>query len=303
MNPNQTLLQGKNQSASDVTPAPLSGPSSVVSFEFQKIQPPSMLYVNVDDQLIISGASSQTGEVITVNVRLLLPTGRIEDMQFQLRPANTRTVLKQSFGLAEGYLLSMSASASVAVTRGQTFLRVALQRSAGGAGQPAALILADYVTTQSVPGYPNGRILSPTEGPGQIYIYVGTNPGAGNQWQQNVPVNARWRVRGVQSTFTTSGTAGNRFPGITVLVGGNTVWTSYCLAAVIASTTQLVVAGSLTPYTSGVTTVSMLGLPPDLVISGVTGFQMLIQSLTSGMLAGDAYTGIALLVEEWLDNV
>jgi len=303
MNPNQTLLQGKNQSVPDLTPAPLAGPSSSVSFLFEGVIPPSELYVNVDDQLIVSAATSQNGEIVTVNVRLLLPNGRIEDMQYQIRPANTRAVTKQSFGLAEGFLLSMSASAAVSVTRGQTFVRAALQRSASGTGQPAYVLLADYATTQSVPGYPNGRILSPTEGPGQIYIYTTGNPGAGNQWQISTPVNARWRIRAAGSTFTTSAAVANRFPGIEIIVGGNLPWTSFCLAAVVASTTQLVYAGGITPYTSGVTTVSMLGLPPDLLISGVTGFQMVIGSITQGMQAGDAYTAIALLVEEWLDNV
>ena len=97
INPNQSLLQGAHQTASDKTPAPLSPSSSQVTFDFVKVQPPSILYVDVDDQLVISAASSQASEVVTVNVRLLLPNGRIEDMQFSIRPLSGRQVHPQRF--------------------------------------------------------------------------------------------------------------------------------------------------------------------------------------------------------------
>ena len=303
MNPNQTLLESRNQSASDVTPAPLTGPSSVVSYEFQNIQPPSMLYVNVDDQIIISAGTSQTAEVVTVNVRLLLPTGRIEDMQFQIRPANTRTVLKQSFGLAEGYLLSMSASAAVATTRGQTFVRVSLQRSASGAGNPAYCLMADYVNTQSVPGYPNGRILSPTEGPGYLLMYAPGNPGAGNDFNIPVPTNARWRIQGLNANFITSAAVQNRTPKIVVYSSVGTAWEGGTLAPVVASSNVFFNVGALPPWTAGDPTQLYAPIPPNLFLAQNASQAMGLKSLTGLLQAGDSWGSIGLLVEEWLDNV
>lgn len=303
MNPNQTLLQGAHQSVSDVTPAPLSGPSSTVSFAFKSIIPPSELYINVDDQLIISGASSVTSEVITVNVRLLLPNGRIEDMQFQIRPGTLRTVLKQSFGLAEGFLLSMSASSSLAVTRGQTFVRVSLQRSASGASQPAYVLLADYVTTQSVPGYPNGRILSPTEGPGNVYRFQQGAPAAGAEDLVSVPTNARWRIICFDLAFTTAVAVANRTPQIIVTSQGTDCGRFPVLANIPASIAALITGTGITPYTPIVATDYAVGLPPVLMLVNNNSQAGGLATVTPGLQAADQYGLWNLLVEEWLDNV
>lgn len=303
LNPNQTLLQGAHQSPSDKTPAPLTPSNSLVSFAFHGVQPPSLLYVDVDDQLIVQAASSQTAEVVTVNVRLLLPNGRIEDMQFIVRPTSTRTVLRQSFGLAQGYILSASAVAAVAVTRGQTFLRIATQRSASGTGNPAQMLFADYVTTQATSAYPNGRVLSPNEGPGWITPFVVANPAAGADWLQAVPTNARWRVRGWNATFTTSVVVANRQIKAVVSGLGSFVWDSCAVVNAVASGTYIVSAGGITPYACIDPLTIVLGLPPDLVITSTSLAAQNILTLTSGIQVADQWGAIKLLVEEWLDNV
>jgi len=302
-NPNQTLLQGAHQSASDQTPAPLTPNNSQVTFAFTGVQPPSLLYVDVDDQLIVQAASSQAAEIVTVNVRLLLPNGRLEDMQFVVRPTNTRTVLRQSFGLAQGYILSASAVAAVAVTRGQTFLRIATQRSASGAGNPAQMLFADYVTTQATSAYPNGRVLSPNEGPGWITPFNVAAPAAGNDWSQAVPTNARWRVRGWNATFNTSAVVANRQIKAVVSGLGGFVWDSCAVVNAVASSTYLVSAGGITPYACIDPLTIVLGLPPDLVITSTSLQSQNILTLTSPIQAGDQWGAIRLLVEEWLDNV
>lgn len=303
MNPNQSLLQGAHQTASDKTPAPLSPSSSQVSFDFVKVQPPSILYVDVDDQLIISAASSQTNEVVTVNVRLLLSNGRIEDMQFQIRPLNGRQVLKQSFGLAQGYILSASAVAAVAITRGATFLRIATQRSASGSGNPAQIMFADYVTTQATSAYPNGRVLSSTEGPGLLYGVSQGNPAAGADFVVSVPVNARWKVRSLAATFTTSAAVANRQVSITVADLTAFKFRGFPLQNIAASQVALISAYPGTPFTSVVATDFTLPLPPDLYLTGSPAFSDVIQSVTVAKDVADQWSAIRLLVEEWLDNV
>jgi hypothetical protein len=301
--PNTSLLDASKGTTSDKTPAKLSGTSSAIAFAFQGVQPPSLLYVDVDDQLILQAASSQTAEVVTVNVRLLLPNGRLEDMQFPIRPANTRTVLRQSFALAQGYILSVSAVAAVAATRGQTFLRVATQRSASGAGNPAQMLFADYVTTQATSAYPNGRILAPTEGPGLVQAFTVANPAAGVDWSQTVPVNSRWRVRSWNATFTASAAAGNR--SVAALLSGpaGALWQLSALVNVIASSVTLFSAGGIVPYTGINTSLLGLPLPPDLILTGSSLIPTVLGTQTFGILAGDQWSAIHLLIEEWLDNV
>lgn len=303
LNPNQTLLQSKNQSESDQTPAPLANSSSLIKFAFQGVQPPSLLYVDVDDQLIMQSASSTTNELVTVNVRLLKPDGRIEDMQFQIRPANTRVSSTVKTGLAQGYILSISAVCAQAITRGQTFLRLSTQRAASGTGNPAQMLFADYVTTLATSAYPNGRVLSPTEGPGWLNVVTVANPGAGLEFQVNVPANARWRVQCLNYNFLTSGVAGNRIPSLTVQSSAGTEFQSGLLAVVVATTNVQINAAALTPYVNAFPGQVMLEIPTSLFLGNNALQSMFLKTLTSGILAGDNYTAITVLVEEWLDNV
>jgi len=301
--PNTTLLDASKNPASEKTPAHLAGSSHYVGFAVRDIPPPAELYIDVDDALVVQAASSVTAEVLTINVRLLLPNGRLEDNQFQIRPANTRTVLRQVFSLAEGFLLSVSAVASVAASRGQTFARIYLQRGASGTGQPGQVLFSDYVTTQIAPAYPNGRSLAPTDGPGLVYSFVVTNPAAGVDWTQTVPVNSRWRVRSWAAVFTASAAAGNRSVAVLIAGVGGTLWQASALANLIANQIAIVSAGGIVPYVQVNPNLLNLPMPPDLVLTGSSLIPQQIGSQTFGILAGDTWTAIHLLVEEWLDNV
>ena len=298
--PNQPISSGI---APPTVPGSPTAPATSVTFGLQNVQPPSVLYIARDDQLIISTASSQTSEVVTVNARILDATGRIHDNQFIVRPASNRAVQAQSFTLVEGYLLSLSCLASVAVTRGQTFVRCFINRGASGAGQPGQMLFADYVTTQLSSGYPNGRILAPTEGPGFVTTFAVAQPAAGAEWVQAVPTNARWRIRSGAWALQTSVAAGNRNPGVQLAAVTGSPFQAFPLSAVPASTLAGLIAVGITPYVGLPASTIMLPLPPDLVLAATAGVVHAIGSFTVGLLAGDQYSGIKLLVEEWLDNV
>lgn len=301
--PNTSLLAAKNATASDKTPAQLAQTSSAVSFAFQGVQPPSTLYVDVDDQFVLQAATSSTGEVVTVNVRLLLPNGRLEDMQFTINPINTRAVLRKTFALTQGYILSVSAVASIATTRGQTFLRISTQRAASGVGNPAQMLFSDYVTNQATSAYPNGRVLSPQEGPGFIYTPLISNPGAGLDWVINVPTNARWRVRGWNGAFTASAAVANRQVQFQVLYAGNFVFDGGALTNITASQSCNVTGTPLTPWQSVNPLDIIVPIPPDLVITPTLGNTATLRVTTLNLQGADAWTFIGMLVEEWLDNV
>jgi hypothetical protein len=303
LNPNESLLQGAKGTPSDIKPAPLAVSSSAISFAFQGVQPPSILYVDVDDQLVLQSASNQGAEVVTVNVRLLLPNGRLEDMQFVTRPAGTRTPLVQKFSLAQGYILSVSAACAVAVTRGQTFLRISTQRAASGAGNPAQMLFADYVTTQAASAYPNGRVLSPTEGPGWIHPISSSAPGAGADFVFQSVNNQRLRIIEAFAQLTTSAAVANRNIQIEVLHSASVVQILSALASVAASTTANVTLVPLNPYTGVNPNDLLIPIPPALTLAGFTGAVGTIQSLTTNLQAGDQWSALTVLVEELLENV
>lgn len=280
-----------------------AGAARVVTWQVKRVPPPSPLYVDVDDKIQVGAATSQSNEVVTINYRLLRAAdGVIVRGQFTVAPASNRTLAVVSKPLAEGFLLSVSCKAAVATTRGQTFARIFLGAGAYGAGQPAYMLMADYVTTAMAPAFPNGRQLTPVEGPGVIVHYQITPPGAGNDWSAGPPTNARWRVLGVEATLTTDAVVQNRQVTLTASASGFRVWRAIASALQIAN--QLVeydVSPGVTEHFNAALNIAAVPIPQDHLLSGNDGDG--IGSLTPGMDVGDTWAPIVIAVEEWLENV
>lgn len=274
-----------------------------VQFLFKGVQPPSETYIGRDDQLVIQACSLVGAEVVTVNVRILQPGGRIEENQFVLRPSGTGVTLTTNNALAEGYLLSVSALCSAAITRGQTFARAFLNRGAFGIGAPGQLLFADYLTTAISTGFPGGRFLSPIEGPGFIASAFVTNPGAGADWFVVVQSNVRWRIRSILATLTTNATVANRQVTVFASQGGTKFFVGPAVQNIPAGTVAQVTAMGVSPVVAADTTKVMIPLPPDLILTGTAGFVQTLGVLTGNIQAGDQWSAIQVFVEQWLDNV
>src|SRR5215472_12084779 len=125
-----------------------------VAFKFQDISPPSTLYVQRDDLLIVQFASFQASETVTINGRLLVsPVGSTASVNNVIPISQTFPQAGGAFAinqatitLAEGFLLGLSATCSVASTRGQTFCRVGIQRGGGTTWLTGIPLFADYLT-------------------------------------------------------------------------------------------------------------------------------------------------------------
>ncbi len=302
-NPNQTLLQGAHQSPSDKTPAPLTGPSHSVTFKLLDVAPPSLVYIERDDSLLVSGMTQAGGDNITINVRVLKPNGEIQTHQFVLQAPATHAIASATFAMSEGFLLSVAAQGQVAVQRGVTFVRAVLNRGASGTGQPAYLLFADYVTTAISTGFPFGRVLSPVEGPGSISSVTMANPGAGVDWSIATIGNERWRIRAFTATLTTSATVANRQVQFRLFDPAGNIFFGPP-SGNIPATTVAQVSGCAVAVTSVVVATDIaVPIPVDLVTTGQTGIVQSVGVQTIGIQAGDQWSAIRLHVERWLDNV
>jgi hypothetical protein len=287
------------QQPGEFTPA---GKSSVVTWQVKRLAPPSPLYVTVDDVLLASAASSATNELVTISYRLLRASdATVVYGQFTLAPPSTRAVQQQVQQLAEGFLLSVSCQAKVATTRGQTFVRLMLNPKALGIGQPAQMLMADYVTTALAPGYPNGRVLAPTEGPGYFVSYQLSSPAPGVEFQFNVPANVRWRIQSLHAILFTDAVAGNRFAELLVFQNGNGIARIPGSVAIPASATAHLTWGPGGSLQSDSSPYLYMPLPTGLILNTTSG--SFFQSHTIGLDAGDEWLLPLLGVEEWLDNV
>jgi hypothetical protein len=270
-----------------------------VSFLRRAVQPPSFVYVENEDDIAVACASSQTAETVTINYRLLRFDGQIIEGQFAVSPASNRTVKNYSESLAEGFLLSVSARASVATTRGQTFLRVFLTSPAFGGNLPSYMLFADYVTTQMAPAHPNGRVLSPSESSGNLRIVTGSNPAAGADCQINVPTNARWRLQSFFCTLSAGAAVANRQPFIQIASGGFGVYTVPFNAVVTAGQFAQLTAAPASLNVPSVGQFLFAPLPNDFKLIPVGT----ISTLTTAIQIADQYANVQMQVEEWLDNV
>lgn len=302
-NPNQTLLQGAHQSPSDKTPAPLTGPSHSVTFETLKVAPPSLVYIERDDSLLVSGMTQTGGDNITINVRVLKPNGEIQTHQFVLQTPATHALVTATFALSEGFLLSIAAQAQTATTRGATFVRGVLNRGASGTGQPAYLLFADYVTVAISVGFPFGRILSSVEGPGAISPIAVSNPAPGADWSIAVTANERWRLRAFNAQLLTSATVANRQVQFRLFDSIFTMFLGPPSGNIPASTTAQVSGAAVATTSVVIATDIAVPIPPDLVLTSQAGIVQSVGVQTINIQAADQWSNIRLHVERWLENV
>lgn len=272
---------------------------SLVRFLSRGVQPPSQIYLKHTDVLRVQCASSQAGESVTFNYRLLRADGALIKGQFIVQVPATRAVTPQSEPMAEGFLLSLSCKAAVATTRGQTFARAFLTAGAYGPNQPSYTLMADYVTTQFSPAHPNGRVLSPVEGPGWVHLVF---PGAlvvGADWSFGLGNNSRLRIDSFLAQLITSAAAAPRYVRILIGSGGFFQFQGFSPITQAASTTINYTGTKSAIVTAPAQPMAMIPLPIDFKLSG-TDF---IQSTTTNLDVGDSWSNVNLHVEEWLDNV
>lgn len=295
---------------------------NVVSFAFDNVGPPSTLYVQRDDVLAIHVITSAAAETIGVSARFLLPYGPIggqPDAQpggvdlKSLSKVGTIVTLQSVFNatnfargdnqflvpLYEGYLLSLTLKCSAALERGQTFAFVVLKRAnfpAPGNDSSQALV-ADYVTASHTIGWPGGRYIHPSEGPGFPHSLQVANPAAGADWILNVPVQTRLTVRSFTAILTTSAAVANRNVELIVDDGANVYWRTSAPASVAATTVQQISGNTTNNPTGVITTDFSLLLVPNLTLTGGQRLRV----LTTNLQAADQWSAIFLGVEEWID--
>lgn len=270
---------------------------SVVSFLFNNVPPPSMLYIQRDDQVVLQAVTGLSNEVVTFNIRLLLSDGTLVPIQQTVRPPNTRAVTSATVFLDEGYLLSVSCLSLASSQRAGTFVRCFMNRGAFGTGQPGQLLFSDYVTPQVSAGYPGGRILSPTEGPGRLVNVQVAAPAAGQDWAIGVPTNARWRPMSLAATLNTAVAVANRQVQAIITVGGSEVYRGAPNQSIAASLAARVTF-SPAPQSFAVIPVNVhVPIPPEIFM----GMGDVISSSTVNIQAADQWGIPTVGVEEWID--
>lgn len=283
-------------------PSPIITSSPVASFAFQNLNPPSNQYITRDDRLQMQAMTLiAAGDTLTFNVRLLRVDGVIVTNNYNLICTSAGVRFLQVQTLTEGFLLSILCVSQTATARGQTFVRASIIRVGATIQQGALGLFADYVTLNSPATWPGGRIIYPTEGPGNIRQVSGTTPGAGAEVNEVVPASTRWRLISIFVQLVTAVAVANRNVRLVLVFAGNTYFRSVSTFNQPASTTESYVGvPGLTYQTDAIATpngTTDITLPPDIRV--VTGHSIATNSVL--LQAADQYSQPQYTVEEWID--
>jgi len=291
-----------------------------LDFVHQGLRPDIPFWVTPDDSVVIGVRNSASGVRLTAAARVWSPSTPqgldsetpwppVSPIAFAfpeafagsavpITPPTDRSLQLTSLSLAQGYLVGVTVVATGgAPKRGQCLVTISLRRGAAGAATTFQTLAQDYVTSTLGPSWPPGRLIAGIEGPGVIRVIAVATPAVGQNWTQTVPTGARWIIRLIQSVFTSTA-PNNQQPNLQIADATG-------LNLQIQSPVKVVGAGTTVfewfaggPSLVAQNNVDQLSLPNPLIL--VPGAYVRVS--TAGILAGDAWTGIQLWVEELIED-
>jgi hypothetical protein len=269
-----------------------------VTFSYHDVQPPTPLYVSIDDTLVVWAVSSVAQVGIGVDVRILTPDGQIRPTSQQLYFPGDRTSYHMLVNIPEGFILSLTVGSITApILRGQLYVQAWLARGNNYTASISYGLVAGYLTNLVHLSWPPGIHEPSTSGRGLIRHIQGTDPAAGVEISETCPTNTMWRVIGFNYTLITSAVAGNRYSHLVVDDGTTAGAFGLSGAVQAASTTTLYKFGAYGAMGAAISGIQSGVLPPDLYL--LAGHR--IRTSTLSLDAGDNYSAPFYSVEEWLD--
>lgn len=296
--------------------------ANLTKFRFDGVDPPSSLYLQRDDVLLLFASKIDVTTAETVNfvfrfLRAPEPQGGqptdamagrttgavfdrgIIDFGFEaLSMPVGLNVLTVARVLGEGYLLSIAATPTTALTRGKQFARASIVRGGMLTSSTAQLLFSDYVTAFQPAGWPGGRQQNSLEGPGWIHSVQVANPGAGADWAAPVLGNIRRRIISVAAELATSATVANRIPEMIV---DDSVNISF-----VGTPNQVIPAGQTVDVSASSAIMTAVANIPDVMIPLpqplILPINSRLRSETINIQVGDQWSAIWLMVEDWIDQ-
>jgi hypothetical protein len=293
--------------------------ANITTFGFDRISPPASVYIQRDD-LINIFANTQLAAVdsVTFMLRFLrvpepqggqpeqggvgrqpgtIFTRGIVQTELEVLSGLTGSGVNRQLNLGEGYLLSMGAVSANATLRGQTFARAQLIRSTSVPFNTPSVLFSDYVTKNQPAGWPSGRNLHMSEGVGWLHSRQIATPAGGADWTFTTGAVQRIRIIALQAQLAVANSGAARPVEVVVDDGANLYGRFASNTAFPINVTSQLMFGTLgTPPTS-ITTDIYVQMPSGLILPPTHR----IRSVTTNIVAGDTWSNIWMLCEEWLD--
>lgn len=178
------------------------------------------------------------------------------------------------------------------VKRGELFVKISLRVD----GVVVALLAEGYVAESHKIAWPGGDFEGSTDGRGLIRSVSGTDPAAGSEILETVPVGACWRLISANATIVTDATVIGRRPALIIDDGINAIYKISDGADITAGLTAPVVFSQGFGAAVVSNGIHVIAFPQYILLQA--GYR--IKTVTSNLQAGDNYSAPQLLVEEWI---
>jgi hypothetical protein len=275
-----------------------TGHAPLINYAVKNVQPPSALYVTVNDRIVAQAASFGIQPQQQIEIRYLLPDGSIQIQEEFITPGNNRTLASKSYPLTEGFLLSVSVAPSAGIQgRALCFVTIGLQRGSGSFAPDVYMLATGYTSVTAPLIWPGGRYEFSQQPPGWIQKDTVGNPAAGTDWTFTVPANDRVRTMMVLAILVTSATVATRQAKLVIDDGVSNLAIIPAAAAQLASLTQIYTFSPGAPNVGVLGTALQTGMMQGFTAIG--GYR--IRSSTDNIQAGDQWSAIALTNEHLMD--
>jgi hypothetical protein len=277
---------------------------SVVQFALQGVQPPSRVYIALNDVLRIDLIASQAVVTARVQGRLLRADGTIVPFEHDLANAAPNVLVSATFQEAEGFLLSLAVTPATAPTAtGTMYVQVGVQRSGAAGLVFYDVLVAGYCEIARPVAWPGYACARPQDGRGAYRGFTQAAPGAGADISFACPPLTRMRVTSVAAALTASAAVANRIPRLAWNEPQNTA------TAGRAGPNQTLLASTVGNFTW------FAGGPATGIVDGTAGslfFQAaipeillapgaIIATVTDGIQGADQWSAMIIVAETWVD--
>lgn len=140
-------------------------------------------------------------------------------------------------------------------------------------------------------------------GQGLIRTITGTDPAAGAELTETVPVNVRWKLKNINWTFVTDATVSTRTCRLIIDDGTSTIFNRFCKVNQTAGQTEAYQAlpmGYDITAAEGTSSNQLFIILPGEEIILMQGARM--RTITTNLQAGDNYAAPIITVEQWIEE-
>ncbi len=255
-------------------------------------------YLSGEDHLQVR-AFNTANVTLAIVGRVLTVDGRILPFAESFIPSTGGALDTKAVQLTEGWLLNAAVQVSSGTpTASQCLVVLRVVRGLTSVAQSLGTLAQGYATASQEPSWPL-TTTTPASGGGSASsstyrVVTGTDPAAGAQISETVPVGKRWRVMALSAVLTTDATVGNRQVSFLFDDGANVFFGADVVGNQTAGYAQRYNLGDgLTDAVSGAE-ISRKALPTQMWLPAGSR----IRTSVAGFQAGDNWAAPFILIEE-----